>query len=315
MSKIKKGFYYLFNHPSILTQELYIRYARNKKMTDEKYLKNLFFWRKWYRLNLDNPKTFSEKCQWLKLYDHKPLYHQMVDKYDAKQLVATMIGDEYIIPTYGVWERVEDIDWKSLPDKFVIKPTHCGGANCILICRDKAAFDIEEAKRRLKKTMYSNGIWNSLREWTYKDIKPRIIAEQLLEDEVLPYPQDYKFWCFDGEVKCFYITTGRNEREHTKDNFFDVNGIYMSDLEHVGYKSDPNHLPQIPKTIPKMIELAKKLSKNVPHLRVDLYEVNGKIYFGELTFAEESGFAEFRPKRWNYTFGEWIKLPEKHISI
>ncbi len=161
--------------------------------------------------------------------------------------------------------------------------------------------------------MHPNGIWNNLREWTYKDIQPRIIAEKLLEDIKAPYPQDYKFWCFDGEVKCFYITTGRAEGEHTKDNFFDVNGNYMADLEHVGYKSDPNNPPQIPETLPTMIELAQKLSQGVPHLRVDLYEVNGKIYFGELTFAEESGFAEFKPKQWNYTFGNWIKLPEKTI--
>lgn len=313
MNKIKKGFHYLFHQPSILTSELFLRYSNHSRISDEEYVKKLFFWRKWYKLDLDNPQTFSEKCQWLKLYDHKPVYQKMVDKYDAKQLVASMIGEEYIIPTYGVWDRVEDIDWDSLPDKFVIKPTHSGGADCVLICRDKSKFDIENAKQRLKKAMRPNVIWNCLREWTYKDIKPRIIAEQLLEDSVLPYPQDFKFWCFDGEVKCFYITTGRNEGEHTKDNFFDVNGKYMADLEHVGYKSDPNNLPQIPATLPKMIELAKVLSKGVPHLRVDLYEVNGKIYFGELTFAEESGLAEFKPKSWNYTFGEWIKLPEKQL--
>ena len=311
MSKIKKAFYYFFNQPGVLTEELFIRYAKGKNYTDEEYVKKLFFWRKWHRLDLDNPKTFSEKCQWLKLYDHKPIYHQMVDKYDAKQLVSRLIGEEYVIPTYGVWEKVEDIDWNALPDKFVIKPTHSGGADCILICKDKSEFDIENAKQRLQKTMHSNGIWNNLREWTYKDIKPRIIAEQLLEDDVMSYPQDYKFWCFDGEVKCFYITTGRSESGHTKDNFFDVNGKYMADLEHVMYKSDPNGLPPIPSTLPKMLELAKVLSKGVPHLRVDLYEVNGRIYFGELTFAEESGFAEFSPKRWNYTFGDWIKLPEK----
>jgi hypothetical protein len=313
MGEFKKAFYYLFNQPNILTEELFIRYAKNKIYSDEEYLKKLFFWRKWQRLDLDNPKTFSEKCQWLKLYDHKPIYHQMVDKYEAKQLVASLIGEEYVIPTYGVWESVEDIDWESLPEKFVIKPTHSGGADCILICKDKSKFDIENAKHRLQKTMYPNGIWNNLREWTYKDIKPRIIAEQYLEDKLMSYPQDYKFWCFDGKVKCFYITTGRSERGHVRDNFFDVCGRFISDIEHVGYKSDSHCLPPIPSTLPQMIELAQTLSKGVPHLRVDLYDVGGKIYFGELTFAEESGFAEFRPKRWNYTFGEWIKLPEKLV--
>jgi len=279
---------------------------------DRLYLKVLFRLRVGYKLNLNNPRTFAEKCQWLKLYDRKPIYHQMVDKYDAKILVGKQIGEQYIIPTYGVWERVEDIDWESLPNKFVIKPTHTGGSSCVIVCRDKTKLDIENAKNRLQKVMCYNWIWNKLREWTYKDIKPRIIAEQLLEDKVMPYPQDYKFWCFDGQVKCFYITTGRSEGGHTKDNFFDVNGKYMADLEHVMYKSDPNGLPPIPSTLPKMIELAKVLSKGVPHLRVDLYEVNGKIYFGELTFAEESGFAKFEPKQWNYTFGDWITLPKQN---
>lgn len=310
MGKIKKAFYYLFNQPSILTEELFIRYAKNKNYSDEEYLKKLFFWRKWHKLDLDNPKTFSEKCQWLKLYDRKPIYHQMVDKYDAKQLVASLIGEEYVIPTYGVWENIEDIDWDSLPEKFVIKPTHSGGADCILICKDKSSFDFEEAKRRLQKTMHPNGIYNNLREWTYKDIKPRIIAEQLLEDNVHPYPVDYKIMCFCGEPKCFYVNWGRGNGK-IQNPFFDTNGNYIIDLALVKYEGDPKHLPTIPETLPKMIELARTLSEGVPHLRVDLYEVNGKIWFGELTFAEESGFAEFKPKKWNYTFGDWIKLPER----
>lgn len=209
MNKVKKAFHYLFIQPSILTEELFIRYARHRDFDDETYLKKLYFWRKWKKLDLKNPRTFSEKCQWLKLYDRNPAYQQMVDKYDVKKLAASMIGEEYVIPTYGVWERVEDIDWDSLPDKFCIKPTHCGGARCILICKDKSKFDIEKAKVELKKTMYSNGIWQALREWTYKDIKPRIIAEKLLEDDVLPYPQDYKFYCFNGEPKLVEVVANR----------------------------------------------------------------------------------------------------------
>ena len=311
MSKFVKGIYYLFNHPSILTEELFIRYARHKSYTDEEYLRKLYFFRKWKRLDLDNPSSYSEKCQWLKLFDRKAIYHTMVDKYEAKEFIAKCVGLQYVIPTYGIWDRVEDIDWDSLPEKFVIKPTHSGGADCIIICKDKTNFNIKEAESRLRRTMRPNTIWSNLREWPYKDIRPRIIAEKLLEDPHSPSINDYKFMCFNGKVLCFYITTGRGEGLHVRDNYFNCDGNYIEGLEHVGYKSDPSRLPDVSQSLSEMVKIAEKLSAGMPHLRVDLYEVNGHVYCGELTFAEESGFASFKPDKWNYIFGNMIKLPIK----
>lgn len=307
MSKIKKVFHYLFKQPSIITEELFIRYAKSKNYSDEEYIKKLYFWRKWHRLNLDNPKTFAEKCQWLKLYDHKPIYHQMVDKYDAKQLVASMVGEEYVIPTYGVWERVDDIDWNSLPDRFIIKPTHLGGGAGVIVCKDKTILDIENAKKELSETLKLN-LFPKYREWGYKNMKPRIIAEQLLEDPTCAYLRDYKFYCFNGEPKVFYITSDKGFSE-TRQDFFDINGNHL-ELEDALYPSNHVKMPDLPVHLDKMLTIAKELAKDIPHVRIDLYEIGDRIYFGEWTFYEGGGFAKFKPKQWNYTLGDWIKLPE-----
>lgn len=310
MSKIKKGFHYLFNQPSILTQELFIRYAKKRDYSDEEYLKKLFFCRKWRKLNLENPKTFAEKCQWLKLYDHNPIYHQMVDKYEAKQLVAKMIGEEYVIPTYGVWEHVKDIDWDALPEKFVIKTTHSGGSSGVVICKNKKDFDFENAKQVLSKSLEQD-LFPKYLEWPYKDIKRRIIAEQLLEDPTCPYLRDYKFYCFNGEPKLFYITSDKGISE-TKQDFFDTNGKHL-EVEDVLYPSNKTLTPKLPLRLEDMVKVAQKLSSGIPHIRIDLYEISDRIYFGEFTFYEGGGFVTFKPKEWNNKLGDWIELPEKTI--
>jgi hypothetical protein len=309
MSKIKKVFHYLFKQPSVITEELFIRYAKGKNYSDEEYIKKLYFWRKWHRLNLDNPLTFSEKCQWLKLYDHKPIYHQMVDKYDAKQLVASMIGEEYVIPTYGVWESVDDIDWNSLPDRFIIKPTHLGGGAGVIVCKDKTILDIENAKKELSETLKLN-LFPKYREWGYKNMKPRIIAEQLLEDHTCAYLRDYKFYCFNGEPKVFYITSDKGISE-TRQDFFDINGNHL-ELEDAMYPSNQVKIPDLPVHLDKMLKIVRELAKDIPHVRIDLYEIEDRIYFGEWTFYEGGGFAKFKPSQWNYTLGDWIKLPKRN---
>lgn len=282
-------------------------------LPEKLYLKVLFKLKMGYKLDLESPRTFAEKCQWLKLFDRKPIYHQMVDKYEAKKLVASIIGEDYIIPTYGIWNKVEDIHWDSLPDKFVIKPTHSGGSSAVLICRDKCSFDIEKAKKVLRKAM-NESIYPKLMEWTYKDVPPRIIAEQLLEDERTVQPRDYKFMCFNGQPKLFYITTGREfPGAHVEDHFFNSDGSYNSTIKHIHYESHPENQPAVPNNLSLMLVLAEKLSKGMPHLRVDLYEANDKVYFGELTFAEESGFASYSPQKWNKQFGDWISLPNKTV--
>lgn len=258
-----------------------------------------------YPLDLDNPKTFNEKIQWLKLYDRRPEYTTMVDKYEVKKYVGSLIGEDYIIPTLGVWDRVEDIDFDSLPNQFVLKCTHDSGG--ISICRDKKTFDIEKAKERLDKFM-KRDFYMLWREWPYKNVKHRIIAEKYMEDSSGEL-RDYKIFTFNGVAKALFIATDRtNTTSETKFDFYDM------DFKHLDFTNGhPNANIKIekPETFEKMKSLAEKLSDNIPQLRVDFYEVNGKAYFGELTFYHWSGLVPFNPPEWDRTFGDWIKLPDK----
>lgn len=276
--------------------------------SDETFLKILFPLRVGYKLNLDNPKTFNEKLQWLKLYNRKPIYTKMVDKVDAKEYVANIIGEEYIIPTLGVYNSVDDIDFNKLPNQFVLKCTHDSGG--IVICSDKSKLNIEEAKNKLRRGLKVNYYYQN-REWPYLNVKPRIIAEQYMVDESGYELKDYKFFCFDGKVNLLFIATDRgSEAEETKFDFFDA------DFNHLPFTNGhPNATKPIvqPKGFEKMKELAAKLSKGHSHLRVDLYDINGKIYFGELTFFHWSGMTPFVPVEWDYKLGEMIKLPIREV--
>ena len=226
----------------------------------------------------------------------------MVDKYEAKKYVADLIGDEYIIPTLGVWDRVEDIDFESLPNQFVLKCTHdCGG---LVICRDKSELNIEEAKKKLKKAL-KNNFYYLYREWPYKNVKRKILAEEYMEDSLTGDLRDYKFFSFNGSVKIMLICSNRNKS--VKVDFYNKN------FEHLDCRLVyPNSTVEIkkPQTYDKMWELAEKLSKNMPELRVDFYEVNGKIYFGELTFFPAAGFGKFEPEKWDSILGNWLELPQ-----
>lgn len=270
---------------------------------DELYLKMLFPLRTGYKLNLNNPQTYNEKLQWLKLYNRKPEMVKMVDKVDAKEYVAKIIGEEYIIPTLGVYNSVDEIDFDSLPNQFVLKCTHDSGG--IVICSDKSKLDIEAAKDKLSRGLKVNYYYQN-REWPYKQVKPRIIAEQYMVDESGYELKDYKFFCFDGEVKLLFIASDRGSKtEETKFDFFDT------DFNHLPFTNGhPNSTKPIKKPIgfEKMKELASKLSQGEPHLRVDFYDINGKVYFGELTFYHWSGMTPFEPIEWDYKLGEMIVI-------
>jgi hypothetical protein len=276
-----------------------------RDMPDDEFLKRMFRYKMGYDLNLENPRTFNEKLQWLKLYDRNPLYTTMVDKYEAKKYVADIIGKEYIIPALGVWNGFDEIDFDILPNQFVLKCTHDSGG--LVICRDKKMLDFEKAKTKIEKSLKRNYYYYG-REWPYKNVKPRIIAEQYLEDDMTNELRDYKFFAFDGVAKALFIATDRqNPGEDTKFDFFDM------DFRHLPVTNGhPNAVvpPAKPKTFEKMKTLAEKLSKGIPHVRVDFYEVNGKTYFGELTFSHWGGFMPFEPDEWDKTFGDWIKLPK-----
>lgn len=301
---MNKIFYHIFCNRRKIKLLLLLKFARF--YSDEKFLKKLFKLRMGSELNLDNPQTFSEKLQWLKLYNRKPEYTQMVDKVGAKEYVASIIGEEYIIPTLGVWDRVEDIDWDSLPDQFVLKCTHDSGG--IVICKDKSKLDINSAKAKLKRGL-KRKYYSQNREWPYKDVKPRIIGEEYMVDESGYELKDYKWFCFNGEPKALFIATDRGvEGEETKFDFFDA------EFNHLPFTNGhPNANREIvkPKSFERMKELAAKLSAGQPHLRVDFYDIDGKIYFGELTFYHWSGTVPFEPEEWDYTFGSWIKLPSE----
>jgi hypothetical protein len=274
--------------------------------SDEFYLKSFYRYNFRKKLNLKNPQTFNEKLQWLKLYDRKPEYTQMVDKYEAKKWIADKIGEEYIIPTLGVWDKFEDIDFDSLPNQFVLKTTHDSGG--VIICKSKEDFDKESAKKKLKKSLKRNYYWNG-REWPYKNVKPRILAEEYMVDESGYELKDYKFFCFNGKMKVFFVAKDRQTKgEETKFDFFDEN------FEHLPFTNGhPNSKPPYfkPENFEKMKELAEKLSQGIPHLRVDFYNINGRIYLGELTFSHWSGFVPFEPEEWDYTLGSWIELPKE----
>lgn len=254
--------------------------------------------------NLDSPQTFQEKLQWIKLNDRKPVYHNMVDKVEAKKFIANKVGEEYVIPTLGVWNSFDEIDFDSLPNQFILKGTFDSGTYCI--CKDKRTFNIEEAKKRLLVTWGQDYyIWS--REWPYKDLKQRIIAEPLLKDYEGEYLTDYKFYTFNGEPKFFYITSNRGEIGGLKEDFFDVDGTLL-EFNQKGYSNNPR-TPKLPKNLSKMLNFSMKLAENTYHLRVDFYEISGKLYCGELTFFDGGGFCSFVPKKYNKILGDWIKLP------
>ncbi len=259
-----------------------------------------------YPLNLRSPRTFNEKLQWLKLYNRKPEYTQMVDKYAVKEYVAKLIGEEYIIPTLGVWNRVEDIDFDTLPNQFVLKTTHGGGGNGVVICKDKATFNREEARKRLQQSLGSD-IYRNLREWPYKNVPRRIIAEQFLVDESGVELKDYKFFCFHGKVKCFKVDFDR-QIDH-KANYYSPNWELMPFGEEVCPPDFSKKLCK-PVNFEHMLTLASRLAGSIPFVRVDFYNVHGKIYFGEVTFFPAGGVGRFIPESWDDTMGGWIKLPK-----
>ncbi|WP_270238251.1 ATP-grasp fold amidoligase family protein [Clostridium perfringens] len=292
-------------------------------MPDNIYLKYVYRDIIGENLNLKKPQGFNEKLQWLKLYDRNPEYTNMVDKYEAKKYVAKKIGDSYIIPTLGIWDKFEDIDFDNLPNQFVLKCTHDSGG--VIICHDKKDFDIENARKKINSKLRKN-FYYSGREWPYKNIKPRIIAEKLMinnsicksnnveaqeisqeyNNELL----DYKFMCFDGKVKCSFVCSERFSSDGLKVTFFDKDWNILEFERH--YPKSKIQIPK-PSKYYDMIKIAEKLSKGIPFVRVDLYESNEKVYFGELTFYPGSGFEEFSPKSADINLGSWIKLPKKSM--
>lgn len=253
-------------------------------------------------LDLRNPQTFNEKLNWLKLYDHNPIYTKMVDKYEAKKYVADIIGEEYIIPTFGVWDKAEDIDFDSLPDKFVLKATHDSGR--VIICKDKSSLDKIWAVHEMRKSLHRN-FYAVTREWPYKNVKRRILAEKLLEVESGNDINDYKFFCFNGKVEFMKIDFDR--RTYHRANYYDRNFTLLK-FGETACPPDFEREVSKPKCFDKMIGLAEKIARDFKFVRIDFYEVKGKVFFGEATFYPSSAVGKFTTPTADSDIGSLLKL-------
>jgi len=253
------------------------------------------------KLNLKDPKTFNEKLQWLKVYDHRPEYTDLVDKLRAKEMVGNIIGKEHIVPCYGSWERAEDIDFDSLPQSFVLKCNHDQGS--VVLVYDKSTLNRNETIRYFADKLKHNTYYGT-REYQYKNIKPRVFAEEYLVKDII----DYKFYCFNGEPRFLYCGQDMSAGHNGKVDFYDLNWEPMP-----FYRTDYLRLGKIPRPhkLDKMIGIAKSLSEDIPFVRIDLFEVDEKIYFSEFTLCPASGYMPFVPKEYDRIVGDWLKLPEK----
>lgn len=269
---------------------------------DKTYLKIRYFATFKKILNLQTPQTFNEKLQWLKLNDRKDIYTTMVDKFEAKSYVSSIIGNKYIIPTLGVYDNFNEIDFNKLPSQFVIKCTHDSGG--LMIVSDKSKLDVKKAKEKINKSFKRNYYYPG-REWPYKNVKPKIIIEKYMKDNSTNDLRDYKFFCFNGKCKFFKIDFNRLTKHQA--NYYDTNGNILPFGEEICPPDFAKKL-ELPVNLKKMITLAEKLSQNIKFLRVDFYEINGNIYFGELTFYPTSGFGKFIPNIWDLKLGNYIDL-------
>ena len=296
--------FYIIRHPRKfykynILRSFVVRFSRF--YSDRKYLEIVFPWGTGYEQDIDNPQTFNEKLQWLKLNYHKPEFSLMVDKAEAKKYVARIIGEEHIIPTYGVYNNVEEIDFEKLPNQFVLKCTHDSGD--LIICKDKSKLNRDIVFKQLKNGLKFDYFYMG-REWVYKNVKHRILAEKYITDDGDEL-KDYKIFNFNGEPRIIEVDFDRF-KDHKRH-------LYTPDWKRIDatfiYRWDDTIIEK-PKQLAMLIDYAKKLSKGHPFIRTDFYIVNEKVYFGELTFYHDNGFGKINPYEFDFEMGNWIKLPE-----
>lgn len=273
-------------------------------MPDRLSIRYIFKKKLGYKCDLEHPKSFNEKIQWLKLHDRKEIYHDLVDKDKVKHVIGDLIGDEYIVPTLGVWKRFDEIDFARLPNRFVLKCTHDSAS--VVLCKDKTSFDCFSAREKLTEALRTDYYHYEGKQWAYKGVERRIIAEEYLDEGSNVGLTDYKFMVFGGECRCVFVCSGRHSRLRLD--------AYDTDWQLMPFTRN-NH-PNMKERIPRpqcydtMLMLAENIAKfvNNPFVRVDFYQVDGKVYFGEVTFYPEGGLGRFSPIEWDYVMGEWIKL-------
>lgn len=294
------------NNPCLIFVRIIIKLdSLGFSIPDKLYLSCYYRYYVGKKLDWDNPKKFCEKLNWLKLYDHNPLYTNLVDKVLVKQYVAEKIGKQYIIPTLATYSSAEEIKWSELPNKFVIKCNHDSAS--YIICKDKSKLNLEKATAKLHKSINTD-FYRIAREWAYKNVKRKILVEEYLEDPTGDL-KDYKFFCFDGKVKALFIASDRQSKDkETCFDFFDPDYIHLPMTSH---HPNAEKLPQKPQNFELMKELAEKLSIGIPHVRIDFYEYLGKVYFGEFTFYHDGAYVPMEPEEYEYKFGSWINLSSK----
>lgn len=295
MTNIKR----IIKHPSSII--IYLGSKNIIQMDDKTFLERKFYEKFNRKLNLDNPQSFNEKLQWLKLNDRKDIYTTMADKYEAKKYISDILGEKYIIPTLGIYNNFDEINFDELPNQFVIKCTHDSGS--VVICKNKNELDLAKVKNKINNSLKRNYYYHG-REWPYKNVKPRIIIEKYMasNNEKL---QDYKFYCFNGQPKFLSTSRGMDNHSTARLSFMDME-YNLTEFSREDYELLLN--TEKPKNFEEMKKIAKQLSKDIPFVRVDLYEIKGKTYFGELTFYPSSGFIKFRPKEYDQIIGDMLKL-------
>ena len=279
-------------------------YGKYDDMPDAEYLSRKFMAVFNQHLRIDSPQTFNEKLQWLKLYDRKPEYTVMVDKYKARDYIAEKIGERYLIPLIGVWDDPDEIDFDALPNRFVLKCNHNSGLG-MCICKDKSVLNIKNVKKRLKRGLKQD-YYLTGREWPYKNVPRKIIAEQFMKSDESGLT-DYKVHCFNGEPKLILVCKDRFSKTGLTEDFFSERWEYL-DMRRPTHPNASNKTAE-PEELSEMLTLARKLSENIPFLRVDFYIIEHKVYFSELTFYPASGFEKFVPEEWDAVLGSWLTLP------
>ena len=289
---------YFISHPKALAYAIYEQIGRC--LPSKLYLRYYYRMRFGKPINFDNPRTFNEKLNWLKVYDHNPLYTKLADKYLVKDYVCNVIGEKYVVPCYGCWN--EDINFDELPNQFVLKATH--DSSGVTVIKNKRNINLIKVKKHFNRVIKRN-YYYALREWPYKNQQPKIIADQYLEDHTSQVLQDYKFWCFNGEPLYMYFTVKGIE---VYENFYDMD-FNAVDINHMFPRRHPEF--EKPKEFELMKTLASKLSKDIPFVRVDFFDVDGRVYFGEFTFYDWAGMRPFDDPTWDDRLGALIKLPNK----
>ena len=280
------------------------KYGLTKIIPDKMYLKIAFRLALGYSLDLNNPKTFNEKLQWLKLYDRRPEYVTMVDKYRVRKYISDTIGDEYLIPLLGVWKNANDIDFDVLPEQFVLKCNHDSGS--VIICKDKSKLNRKSVVKRLNKALKNSGYWFG-REWPYKNVKPCIIAEKYMTDSTYSDLLDYKIHSFNGVPQVVLVCSGRFSKDGLHEDFFTADWKKI-DLKRPDHPTSDQNISK-PDELKEMLKIAETISRDISFVRTDFYIVNKKLYFGEITLYPAAGFERFVPGKYDKIFGDWIKLP------